>query len=180
MACCREQEIPPILPTTQIHSNHNFSRRPQLRRRHEHHGWIHPKPENSILKLNLISQYTGFELETTKCEATGARWALGNPLAHKNQATLKEQIHTVTFFDGSRIRYLPPCKPYKMLGVHINTILDFRENLTHINKDVRKLAKALAKQKLSPSLKTLVTEQLLKSKYHAQTSESSTTDNSPR
>ncbi len=37
----------------------------------------------------------------------------------------------------------------------------------HIIKDVRKLAKALINRKLSPPYKTLVVEQLLKSKYHA-------------
>ena len=37
----------------------------------------------------------------------------------------------------------------------------------HITKDVRKLAKALANRKLSPTYKTLVVEQLLKTKYHA-------------
>jgi len=54
-----------------------------------------------------------------------------------------------------------------MLGVHVNPVLDFREHLAHITKDVRKLAKTLAKRKLSPSLKTLVIEQILKSKNHA-------------
>ncbi len=54
-----------------------------------------------------------------------------------------------------------------MLGVHINTILDFKGHLEDITKDVRLLAKALAKRKLSPPYRTLVIEQLLKSKYHA-------------
>jgi hypothetical protein len=55
-----------------------------------------------------------------------------------------------------------------MLGVHINPMLDFREHFLHITKDVKKLAKALAKRKLSPPpLKTLAIEQLLKCKYHA-------------
>jgi hypothetical protein len=54
-----------------------------------------------------------------------------------------------------------------MLGVHIKPMLDFRDHFFHITKDVKKLAKALAKRKLSPSLKTLVIDQLLKSKYHA-------------
>jgi hypothetical protein len=54
-----------------------------------------------------------------------------------------------------------------MLGVHVNMVLDFREHHTHITKDVRKLAKTLAKRKLSPSHKTTIVEQLLKSKYHA-------------
>ena len=54
-----------------------------------------------------------------------------------------------------------------MLGVHINTVLDFKEHLAHITKDVRLVAKALAKRNLSPPYKTPIIENLLKSKYHA-------------
>jgi hypothetical protein len=54
-----------------------------------------------------------------------------------------------------------------MSGVHINPMLDFREHFLHITKDVMKLAKTLAKRKLSPSLKSLAIEQQLKSKHHA-------------
>ena len=54
-----------------------------------------------------------------------------------------------------------------MLGVHINPMLDFREHFLHITKDVKKLAKTLANRKLSPSLKAVAIEQLLKSKYDA-------------
>ena len=54
-----------------------------------------------------------------------------------------------------------------MLGVNINTALDFREYHAHIIKDVRKRAKALTNQKLNPPYKTLVIEQILKSKHHA-------------
>jgi hypothetical protein len=46
-------------------------------------------------------------------------------------------------------------------------MLDFREYVLHITKDVKKLAKTLAKRKLSPPLKSWAIEQLLKSKYHA-------------
>jgi len=46
-------------------------------------------------------------------------------------------------------------------------VLDFKEHHTYITKDVRKLAKTLAKQKLSLTHKTTIVEQLLKSKYHA-------------
>jgi hypothetical protein len=41
-------------------------------------------------------------------------------------------------------------------------MLDFREHFLHITKDVKKLAKALAKRMLSPPLKSLAIEQLLK------------------
>ena len=71
---------------------------------------------------------------------------------------LQEQINSITFVDGTHIKYLPPNKSYKMLGVNINPVLDFREHFLHINKDVRKLAKALAKRKLSPPLKSLAIE----------------------
>jgi hypothetical protein len=117
-----------------------------------------------LKKLHLFSQYTGLQLETTKCEAIGALWVFGNLLTHTNQAALQEHINTIPFLDGSRIQYLHPNKSYKMLGLHINPVPDFREHLAHITKDVRKLAKTPAKIKLSPSLKTLVIEQLLKFK----------------
>ena len=54
-----------------------------------------------------------------------------------------------------------------MLGVHINPMLEFREHFLYITRDVKNLAKALAKRKLSPPLKSLAIEQLLKYKYHA-------------
>jgi hypothetical protein len=80
---------------------------------------------------------------------------------------LQAQINTIKFLDGTHIKYLPPNKSYKMLGVHINTILDLKEHLAHLTKDVRIIAKTLARRNLSPPYKTLVIEQLLKSKYHA-------------
>jgi hypothetical protein len=120
-----------------------------------------------IKKLHLFSSYTGLQLETTKCEATGALWALANPLNNNNLTTLHEQINTITFPDGSRIKYLPSNKSYKMLGVHINMVLDFREHHAFITKDVRKLAKELAKRKFNPTHKITIVEQQLKSKYHA-------------
>ncbi len=77
-------------------------------------------------------------------------WGLGNPLNNKNHNTLQEQIHSITFADGTHIKYLPPNKSYKMLGVHINPMLDFREHFLHITKDVKRLANTLTKRKLSP------------------------------
>ncbi len=89
-----------------------------------------------LKKLHLLSQYTGLQLETTKCEATVSLWGHGNPLNHKNLTILQEQINSITFKDGTHIKYLPPNKSYKMIGVHINPMLDFREHL-HITKDVK-------------------------------------------
>jgi hypothetical protein len=109
--------------------------------------------KKQLKKLHLFSQYTG--LKTTKCEATGALWAVDSPLTHKNQDMLKSQINSIQFLDGSHIKYLPPNKSYKMIGVHINTTLNFQEHLAHITKDVRLLAKALTKRNLSPPYKTL-------------------------
>jgi hypothetical protein len=54
-----------------------------------------------------------------------------------------------------------------MLGVHNNTVLNFREHHTYITKEVLKLAAAQSKRKLSPTYKTLIVEQPRKSKYHA-------------
>jgi hypothetical protein len=65
---------------------------------------------------------------------------------------LQEQINSITFADGAHIKYLPPNKSYKIPGVHINPMFDFREHFFHITKDVTKLAKVLAKHKLSPFL----------------------------
>ncbi len=64
-------------------------------------------------------------------------------------------MNSITFTYGTHIKYLPPNKSYKMLEVHINPMLDFRDHFLHITKDVKKLAKALAQRKLSPPLKTL-------------------------
>jgi hypothetical protein len=81
-----------------------------------------------LKKLPLFSQYTGLQLETFKCEATRSVWAQGNPLNHNNQTMLQEQISSITFMGGTHIKYLPPNKSCKMLGVHINPTLDFREH----------------------------------------------------
>jgi hypothetical protein len=82
-----------------------------------------------IKKLHLFNKYTGSELETTKCEATGALWGYGNPTSKENTHQLRSQISTIKFEDGTPINYLPPSKSYKMLGVHINPMLDFRITL---------------------------------------------------
>ena len=70
-------------------------------------------------KLHLFSQYTKLDLETSKCEATRALWAYGNPLTHSNTKLLQQQIHSVKFLDETHIKYLPPNKSYKILwGPH--------------------------------------------------------------
>jgi hypothetical protein len=65
------------------------------------------------------------------------------------------------------MKYLSPNISYKMLGVQINPMLDFRDHLKHITTEFRQLARVLAKRRLSPNRKHLVIDQLLKSKYHA-------------
>jgi hypothetical protein len=87
-----------------------------------------------IKKLHLFSEYTGLELETTNCEVTGALWGYGNPITKENTNLLRSQISTIKFEDGTPIKYLPPNKPYKMLGVHFNPMLNFRNHLKHIRK----------------------------------------------
>jgi hypothetical protein len=92
--------------------------------------------QTQIKKLHLFSKYTGLELETTKCEATGALWGYGNPMSKENLNLLRSQISTIKFEDGTPIKYLPPNKTYKMLGVHINPMLDFRDHLKHITSGI--------------------------------------------
>jgi hypothetical protein len=77
------------------------------------------------------------------------------------------QSNTIKFENGTYIKYLPPNKSYKMLGVQINPILEFRDHLKRITTEVRKLARVLTKRRLSPNRKPLVIDQLIKSKYHA-------------
>ena len=54
-----------------------------------------------------------------------------------------------------------------MLGVHINPMLDFRDNLKHITTYIRKLARVLTRRLLSPNRGKIVIDQLLKYKYHS-------------
>ena len=103
-----------------------------------------------LKKLHLFSQCTGLQLETSKCEAIGSLWGLGNPLNHKNQTILQEQINSITFADGTHITNLPPNKSYKMLGVHISPMLDFTEHFLHITKDVKKTSQNPSKTKTKP------------------------------
>ena len=70
------------------------------------------------------------------------------------------------FEDGTSIRYLLPNKSYKMFGVQINPMPDFRDHLKQVTTEVRQLTKTLTKRLLSPNRKTQVIDQLLKSKYH--------------
>jgi hypothetical protein len=120
-----------------------------------------------IKKLNLFNKYTGQELEISQREKTGALWGYGNPMSKANTNLLMSQISTINFEDGTHIMYLPPNTLYKMLGVEINPMLDFRDHLNHITTEVRKLARVLNKRWLSLNRKQLVIYQLLKSKYHA-------------
>ena len=118
-----------------------------------------------IKKLHLFSKYTGLELKTSKGEATGALWGYVNPMSKANTNLLMNEINTIKFENNTNIKYLPPNKSYKMLGVQINSVLDFRDHLKHISTEVRKLARVLTKQQLSPNRKQLMILQLLKSKY---------------
>ena len=98
-----------------------------------------------IKKLHLFSKYTGLELGTSKCEATWAIWGYENPLCKANNNLTMNQIRRIKFEDVTNIKYLPLNKVYKVLGVQINPLLDFRDNLKHITTEVRKLARVLNK-----------------------------------
>jgi hypothetical protein len=88
-------------------------------------------------------------------------------MSKANTDLLMNQISTIKFENGTNITYLPPNKSYKMLGVQINPMLDFRDHLKHITTEVRKIARVLTKRRLSPNRKQRVIYQLIKSKYHA-------------
>ncbi len=121
---------------------------PWICRRHKHNHRDPWKPTSPNKKLHLFSKYTGLELETSKCGATWALWGYGNPMSKANINLLINQINTIIKFeDGTNIKYLPPNKSYKMLGVQINPMLDFRDHLQHITTQVRKLARVLTKRK---------------------------------
>jgi len=91
-------------------------------------------------KLHLFSKYPGLELKTFKCEATGALWGYRNPMSKANINLLTNQVNTIKFEDGTNIKYLPPNKSYKTLGVQINPMLDLRDHLKHIITEVKKFA----------------------------------------
>ena len=143
---------------------------------HDDHGyaddikittWALENLQIQIKKLHIFSKYTGIELETSKCETTGALWGYGNPMSKANTNLRMNQISTIKFENGTNIKYLPPNRSYKMLGVKINPMLDFMDHLKHIIMEVRKLARDLTKRRLSPNRKQLVIDQLLKTNYHA-------------
>jgi hypothetical protein len=67
-----------------------------------------------IKKLHLfISKYICLELETSKCEATGALLRYGNPMSKANTNLLTNYFNTIKFEDGTNIKYLTPNKSYK-------------------------------------------------------------------
>ena len=102
-----------------------------------------------------------------KVRDNGSPMGLRKPYEQgQHQPTDKPNQHK-KFEDGTNIKYLPPKKSYKMLGVQINPMLDFRDHLKHITTEVRQLARVLTKRRLYPNRKQLVLDQLLKSKYHA-------------
>ncbi len=88
-------------------------------------------------------------------------------MSKANTHLLSCQINTIKFEDGTPIRHLTPTKSYKILGVQINPMLDFRDYLRNATTDVRQIANVLTKRLISPNRKSQVIDQLLKSEYHA-------------
>ena len=93
----------------------------------------------------------GLEMETSKCEAIGALCGYGAPMNKTNTTLSANQINTIKFDDGKNIKYLPLNKSYKMLGVQINTMLDFKDHMKHVTTDVRLIAIVITKRILSLS-----------------------------
>ena len=93
-------------------------------------------------------------MEASKCEATGPLWGYGNPISKANTNLLTNQISTIKFEDGTNFKYPPPNKSYKILGVQIYPMLDFRDHPKHIiTTEERKLARVLTTRRLSPNRK---------------------------
>ena len=63
------------------------------------------------------------------------------------------------------LTYLHPKDTHKLLGVHLNPILNFKKHFSTITAEVRKISKILKKEPLSTKYKLVATETLLKSKY---------------
>ena len=123
-----------------------------------------------LRKLPLFSQYTGLQLAIPKCEVTGALWDRGNPATKENILALKNQVATIDLTGtpgGPSMKFLPPNKSYKMLGVHINPVLNFTEHFQHVTGEVRKITAVLRRRRLSPARKQQVIDQMLQAKYHA-------------
>jgi len=77
---------------------------PWIHRQDQHHKSYPPRePLDTNKKLNLFSKYERLELETTKCEATGALWEYENPTSKANSNLLRCQINTEIFNDGKKL-----------------------------------------------------------------------------
>ena len=129
-----------------------------------------PNLKTQLHKLHLFSEYTGLELEIPKCVVTGALWSRGNPKSRPNLRLLEDQISTIRLSgnsQGPKLAYLPPTSSYKMLGVHINPLLDFNDHFRAIMASVQALIPPLKRANLSPGRKHTIIQQLLQSKFHA-------------
>ena len=120
-----------------------------------------------LQKIQLFSSYTGLELQIQKCEVTGALWSRGSPMAKDNLRHLNQQIDTIELLPGRKVKFLPPNASYKVLGVHLNHMLNFTEHFNETTKDVRKLIHTLQNFKLSGARKILVIDHMIIAKYHA-------------
>ena len=116
-------------------------------------------------KIGEFSKYTKLDLAVTKCEITGALWSRGSPMATENLQALRQQLSKVVLPtpDGTPtpLKFRAPNESYKLLGVHLNTILNFTDHYNHITDQVKKLAQALRRAHLSPDRKLRVVETLV-------------------
>jgi len=55
----------------------------------------------------------------------------------------------IRFEDDTNIKYIPPNNSYKMLGEQTNRMLESIDHLKHVTRDIRKLAKVMAKRTIS-------------------------------
>ena len=123
-----------------------------------------------LRNLYLFSTYTGLQLEIPKCEATEALWSLGNPIAPANLLLLKQQLHTINLTGqpgGVGLKLRAPNESYKVLGVQLNPLLNFKDHFVAVTSEVRQISTVLKRTLLSPNRKQLIIQQLLQGKYHA-------------
>ena len=125
--------------------------------------------KKQLVKVAAFSRFTRLDLAPDKCQATAALWAKGSPTSHTTTQLLKQQIHNLTLPDKTgqyqSLQYLAPNQTHKLLGVHINPLLNFTTHFQTIATEVRQLAKVLKADLLSTGNKIRVTESLLKSKF---------------
>jgi hypothetical protein len=103
-----------------------------------------------------------------KCCITGAQWSKGNtrPLANRTLLASRLQNHFVTVNTyNSPIPSIDPSEPYRVLGVELNTSLNFTKPWRELKHTTTSLINALFASLLTQSRKIRVIRGLLIGKH---------------